>query len=194
MQGGEWMLEMELRFEAGNSPAVITKENFGPIGVRVAKSLSSYFGGGRLRNSEGAEGEPAIFRKPARWVDYSGQVANGIVEGLTLLDHPSNPMHPSPFHVREDGWMGAMIALTDPYVVEPGKPLQLRYGLYVHRGIPDRSAIDRVWSVFARDPIRPPYGPPGSAKECRHGDFRRFTVPRSFGSQQECLDFVKSGK
>jgi hypothetical protein len=83
LMDGQWLLTMELRLEAVQAPAVITKENFGPIGVRVAKSLSAYFGGGTLRSSEGGEGEPAIFRKPARWVDYSGQVANGILEGLT---------------------------------------------------------------------------------------------------------------
>jgi hypothetical protein len=28
-------------------------------------------------------GEPAVFGKPARWVDYNGPVAEGKIEGIT---------------------------------------------------------------------------------------------------------------
>ena len=37
------------------------------------------------------------------------------------MDHPGNPNHPSAFHVREDGWMGASLTFKAPITIEPGK-------------------------------------------------------------------------
>lgn len=190
----EWMLIIDLHLETAGEPAVIGKGSFGPIGVRMAKWIGVHHGGGRIRNSEGAEGEPAIFRKPARWVDYSGQVATGVVEGLTLMDHPSNPRHPSPFHVREDGWMGAMLTVHEPYTVAPGKPLNLRWAVYVHAGMPPPEEIEKVWKRFATEPLRPAASPPRSERDCLHGDHRRCCVPRTFASTKDCLDFVKASR
>jgi hypothetical protein len=90
--------------------------------------------------------------------------------------------------------MGAMFALAEPYTIAPGKPLELRYGLYVHRGMPAPDQIDRVWSRFAKEPLLPAAGPPKTERDCMHGDFRRFTVPRVFSSQKECTEFLKSEK
>ena len=92
------MLALELHLEPSGEAAVLDKANFGPIGVRMAKSIGVHHGGGKIRNSEGHEGEVAIFRKTTRWVDYSGQIAPGVVEGLTLFDQPATPRHPAPFH------------------------------------------------------------------------------------------------
>ncbi|MPY89036.1 MAG: hypothetical protein GEU99_14045 [Luteitalea sp.] len=190
----EWMLVIDIRLDAADEAAVIEPSSFGPIGVRLAKPISVHYGGGRIRNSEGFEGETAVFRKPARWVDYSGQSATGIIEGLTLMDHPSNPRHPAPFHVREDGWMGAMLALHDPYTIQPGKPLRMRYAVYVHAGMPPLAHIDKAWRRFATEPLRPPFGPPKTARDCLHGGYRRYNMPRSFSSQQDCANFVKGAQ
>lgn len=194
LDNGEWLLLLELELSPAGNGAVIGKGSFGPIGVRMAKWIGVHHGGGRLRNSEGLEGEQAIFRTPARWVDYSGQVATGVVEGLTLLDHPSNPRHPAKFHVREDGWMGAMFTVDEPYRIGAGETLRLRYGVFVHAGMPAANRIDEVWRRFASEPLRPAVGPPVSEKDCRHGDHLRYTVPRPFRSARECEAFVRAGK
>jgi hypothetical protein len=190
----EWLLVLELQLTPAGERVVIDAESFGPIGVRMAKWIGVHHGGGRIRNSEGAEGEPAIFRRTARWVDYSGQVAAGVVEGITLMDHPSNPRHPAPFHVREDGWMGAMLALEKPYILEAGQSLRLRYGLYVHAGMPPPERIDAVFRQYAAAPLVPSLGPPKTARDCLHGGHRRFNIPRTFKSQQDCEALLKSGR
>ncbi|MEP7367005.1 MAG: PmoA family protein [Acidobacteriota bacterium] len=151
---GEWLLLLDLLFTANNEAATFGQTPFGLIGVRMAKTIGVNDGGGQLRNSEGLADEPAIFRKPARWVDYSGPVANApggkiVQEGITLMDRPANAPYPSPFHVRRDGWMGVCLTLNAPLVVQPGKPLALRYGLYVHAGVPALNAINGVWKTFA---------------------------------------------
>jgi len=187
----EWMLVLDLLLEPDSEDVTFQRAGFGPIGVRLAKWLSVHFGDGRIRNSSGAEGEKAIFRKPARWVDYSGLIARGSIEGLTLFDHPGNPGHPSPFHVREDGWMGATLSEDRDTVVTRGKPLHLRYGVFVHAGMPDRTAIEKRWRQFAQLDLDPPYGPPKTERDCLHGGHRKINTPHRFVTAKQCLDFVE---
>lgn len=149
---GEWLLLLDLHLEAGKAPATLGKTPFGLVAVRMAKTLGVADGGGTIRNSEGnvdEQGPNGVFWKRARWVDYSGPIAPRVNEGITLLDHPRNPNHPSFFHVRVDGWMGSSFTFDAPRTIEPGQPLRLRYGLYVHRGVPPAPAIERQWEPFA---------------------------------------------
>jgi hypothetical protein len=120
--------------------------------VRVAKTISAQFGGGRLLNADGAEGEAAIFGKTSRWVDYSGLAAPGKVEGIAYFDHPDNPGHPTHWHVRRDGWFEAAFNLASTYLIAPDHPLDLRYRLLIHAGPADPAALNTAWTAFAREP------------------------------------------
>ena len=145
-----YILDFQMR--AVSQPVVLGQTPFGLIGVRMAKTIGIHDGGGTIRNSKGnvdEEGPNGCFRKPARWCDYSGPIAPGIVEGITLMDHPQNPNHPTHFHVRADGWMGACLTYEAPRTVMPGTVLRLRYGLYVHRGAPVAEYLGQVWAAFA---------------------------------------------
>lgn len=146
---GETFVELQATFRPAADSLEFGQTNFGFLAVRVAKSISRHFGGGEITSSEGAKGEPAIFGKPARWMDYSGAVTNAAIEGITYFDHPTNPGHPAHWHVREDGWMGAGACLTGPVTTTKSKPLVLRYLLHAHRGdvMPDRS--EQVFRDFA---------------------------------------------
>jgi hypothetical protein len=148
----EWLLVLDLHLEARASTVTLGKTPFGLTGVRVARSLGVNDGGGTIRNSEGGINEAGVFWKSARWVDYSGAIAPDKIEGLTLFDHPGNTNHPSVFHVRDDGWMGASLTFAGPIELKPGAPLRLRYGLYVHRGMPAPQVIDEAWRGFAALP------------------------------------------
>lgn len=146
---------MDVEFElasAGGNVVELGKSNFGLLGVRVAKTISEQFGGGRLLNSEGAVGEPDIFAKNARWVDYSGATAPGHIEGVCYMDHPSNPRHPTAWHVRRDGWMIASFTLGESFTIADGHPLKLRYRLLAHAGIADVPRLETSWRAFADSP------------------------------------------
>ena len=149
----EWLLEMDLRLDVGVSEVTFGKTPFGLVGVRMAKTIGVNDGGGTIRNSDGRMNEQEVFWKPARWVDYSGPIRLRTMAGIALMDHPANPNHPSVFHVRNDGWMGASLTFDAPRVLKPGAPLILRYGLYVHGGMPSTNAIQRQWLNFAARPI-----------------------------------------
>ena len=80
----------------------------------MAKTIGVTDGGGRILNSAGQRNEAEAFRKPARWVDYSGPITSEQTAGITLMDHPANLNHPSPFHVHNNGWMGISLTLERP--------------------------------------------------------------------------------
>jgi Family of unknown function (DUF6807) len=152
LEDKEWLLVIDLKLDAKDETVTLGKTPFGMIGVRMAKTLGVHDGGGRIRNSEGTINEKAVFWKRARWVDYSGAIADGVLEGVTLFDHPENPNHPSHFHVRNDGWMGASLTFDGPREIAPGNPLHLRYGLYVHSEMKPPAAIEAQWQRFAHSP------------------------------------------
>ncbi|GIW80894.1 MAG: hypothetical protein KatS3mg105_2701 [Gemmatales bacterium] len=152
-------IQITLKPVADNAKVELGKTNFGFLAVRVAKSLSVHFGGGRLTNSEGEKGEANIFGKKARWMDYSGTVAVGsgktrkaIVEGITYFDHPHNPRYPTRWHVREDGWMGASFCLDRGDTITAEKPLVLRYLLHAHSGAYDHAKAESIHKAFAARP------------------------------------------
>lgn len=154
LQDGDFLVYLDLQFEAPpQQPVTLGQTPFGPIGVRMAKTIGVHDGGGRILNSEGQVNEEAVFRKPARWVDYSGPVTDKLRGGITLMDHPQNPGHPVPFHVRNDGWMGASLTLNGPITIEPDKPLRLCYGLWMHAGVPNVEQADGQWKAFAQRPL-----------------------------------------
>jgi hypothetical protein len=155
LDNGEYALDLQSRFESPNgAPVELGRTNFGFLGVRLAKTISEQFGGGRLTNAEGKTGEDAIFEQQSRWVDYSGPIAPGKIEGIAYFDHPSNPRHPSRWHVRRDGWMSAAFSQAEPYGLAMDHPLDLRYRLLVHSGPADAQKLDRAWNAFAK---LPPY-------------------------------------
>lgn len=161
LDGGEQEIEMQSTFRppAGKAQVQLGKTNFGLLAVRVAKSLSEHFGGGRLTSSEGAVGEPAIFGQPARWMDYSGPVAVGtgesrktVMEGITFYDHATNPRHPTRWHVRADGWMGASFCLEDGWEIKAEQPLNLRYLLHAHAGGYEEAKARTRFAAFKSRP------------------------------------------
>lgn len=151
LENDEWLLLIDSQLEAPpGAPVTLGQTAFGMTAVRMAKTIGVHDGGGTIRNSDGGVDEAGCFRKPARWVDYSGPTTPAISEGITLFDHPQNPQHPPAFHVRDDGWMGAALTFAGEIVIPPGQPLRLRYALYVHAGIPPVEALQKRWEAFAK--------------------------------------------
>jgi hypothetical protein len=147
--GGETFVELQSTFRPTAESLEFGTSNFGFLAVRVAKSLSAYFGGGVITADGGATDEPAIFGKPAAWVDYSGPVPGGATEGVTLHDHPDNAGHPAKWHVREDGWMGPSATRDGPRTTTRKRPLVLRYLLHAHAGPADAARAAEVARAFA---------------------------------------------
>ncbi len=151
----ETFVEIQSSFSPTAQSLEFGKTNFGFLAVRVAKAISTAFGTGTLSNSEGSVGEPAIFGKPAKWMDYSGIQPDDHSEGVTFFDHPSNPGHPTAWHVREDGWMGASVCFQGPRTITKAEPLKLRYLLHAHRlgNDANRERHTTTFAEFAQRPL-----------------------------------------
>ncbi len=137
---------------AAKREVVLGVNNFGLFAVRVVKWLSVWYGDGRMTNSEGGINEPGCFGQHAAWLDYSGPVAEGLWNGIATLDHPENPGHPTAWHCRNDGWYGTSLTRTEPYVLNPGEVLRLRYRLILHHGSAEVAHLGRQWHYFAHPP------------------------------------------
>ena len=106
----------------------------GAFSVRVAESMSERKGG-LLTNSEGGRGMAQTWGKPARWVDYSGEV-EGEKVGIALFEHPSSFHHPSRWHVRDYGLLAVNPFGAQAFdkslpvqnsVLDAGRSLHLQY-------------------------------------------------------------------
>jgi hypothetical protein len=150
-----WRIDIESELSCAKGPIALGQTAFGFLGVRMAKTIGVIDGGGRILNSEGGLNEAGCFRKPARWMDYSGPVTATLDEGITLFDHPQNLNHPVEFHVRNDGWMGAATTFRNAYTIEPGTPLRLKHGLLVHSADATPATYQAEWERFAQTPFQP---------------------------------------
>lgn len=162
-----YVLETQSIFTPAAEQVELEQTSFGFFAVRVARNISAFFGDGQLTGSDGARGEPELFGKPNRWMDYSGTLAepasslsdpgdrpHGLftAAGITYFDHPDNVSYPSKWHVREDGWMGASVCRDRALTISRDEPLRLRYLLHVHNGELDRREADNIASAFASLP------------------------------------------
>ena len=151
-----WMMVIDSEFLAPKGKrATFNPSGFGWLSSRMAKTIGVIDSGGRILNSEGQVNEKEVFRKPAKWCDYSGRVTNeekGFA-GITLMNHPQNVVHPTAFHVRDDGWMCSCLSLEKPVEVDDATPLHLRGALWVHEGVPDAAQCEEMWRKFAGLPM-----------------------------------------
>ena len=132
----------------------LEQTNFGLLAVRVAKSISAVFGDGLLTGGDGVQTEKHLFGKSSPWMDYSGTVDTGTIEGVTYFDHQQNASYPSKWHVRDDGWMGASVCRDGPVMLYRDQPTTWRYLLHAHAGPVDVEASNRLAKEFAS---RPPF-------------------------------------
>ncbi|WP_050030656.1 PmoA family protein [Verrucomicrobium sp. BvORR034] len=149
-----WLLIVDSEFLAPKGQTTTLEgSGFGLMSARMAKSIGVHDGGGRILNSEGQVNEEQIFRKPARWCDYSGRLTADGFAGITLMNHPGNPNHPTAYHVRNDGWMCNALSLEKPVAVGDASPLHVRHGLWVHEGVPDQRRCESMWADFVKLPL-----------------------------------------
>lgn len=119
-----------------------------------------------------SEGDGAIWGKRARWVDYWGPVPHAgedHVLGVAILDHPENLRHPTWWHARDYGLVGAnpfgihdferKPKGTGDHALAKGETLRLRYRVLLHDGPGSASAIEGHWREWAG--VRPDAEPAG---------------------------------
>lgn len=144
IENGQYLIELGLNFKAV-SKLRLGKTPFGFLGVRVAKTMGVHDGGGRITNSEGQINEDEVFRKTARWCDYSGPASPEEWNGISVIDSPLNLNHPPKWHVRNDGWMCPSLFLDEGIDLTQDEELKLKYRLLIHKDEVDPSMIEEQY-------------------------------------------------
>lgn len=116
-----YQIDFNITLEA-LTDVTISRTNHSLFSIRVAPDLSVREGG-IMVNAEGAQGEKETFGKPSPWIDCHTKRKGGI-EGIALMQHPSNPGFPAPWFTRDYGF----ISPTPMYWPENGKYTQIKQG------------------------------------------------------------------
>jgi len=160
----ERLFDFEIKLVAPADGAVVlgdTKE--GSMGVRLNESMrltkpKKQKGEGRIVQSTGAR-DDKTWGKRAAWCDYYGPV-DGKVVGVAIFDHPSNPVHPTYWHVRDYGLFAAnpfgihdfekKPAGTGNLTIPAGQSITFKYRFYLHEGDEVQARVAERYQEYAR--------------------------------------------
>lgn len=153
----------DLTLTAGDEAVRFGDTKEGTFAVRLFDSMREQaLGGGPgpgvIVNAEGATGEKNVWGKPSSWVDYSGPIGDKTY-GIAIFDHPSNPKHPTYWHVRAYGLFAANIFgehdfFSDPsrdgsITLQPGEKLSFRYLVVLHPGNAEAAGVASRYAAWA---------------------------------------------
>lgn len=148
-----------------------TKEGF--FAIRVALGMALKDGKGHILNSEGIKDKDA-WGKPAKWVDYTGEVSGKPV-GITMFDSHYNFGYPTYWHARDYGLVAANPFGGKAFTGDASKesPLSITYTnsatfvyiTLIHDGKLDAKTLDRLADDVAGKPEPPvPSNEPAAQK------------------------------
>ncbi len=157
--------EVTLHASQGEVTLGDTKEG-GLLSVRVASSMDARDGaGGRIENGFGGIQEKETWGKRAPWCDYCGPIhtpTGTAWYGVTLMDHETNPRHPTYWHVRNYGLMTANCFGVHHFtgdadnrqdlVIPAGESRTWRYRVLVHHGDASQARVAAHYHSFAHPP------------------------------------------
>lgn len=142
---GERMFDFEITLTAANGPLTFGDTKEGTMAVRLAETmrLKGKVGHGHIVNSAGVR-DDKTWGQRADWCDYSGPV-DGKTVGIAIFDSPSNPRHPTWWHVRDYGLFAANPfgqhdfeslpnKASGNLVVPAGQSISFRYRFFLHEG------------------------------------------------------------
>jgi hypothetical protein len=123
------VLDLALSVEAvGESIAIqgTPDENkgYGGLCLRFAPRKATV-----IRTDKGEEPQDTNM-VPHPWAELEGAFAGGRA-GARIDDDPSNPGYPNGWCLRRYGFLGVNFPGLQPYTLEPGTPLRLRYRITV---------------------------------------------------------------
>ena len=144
----DFEVEMEMLIDVE-----ILKTNHSLFSARIDNDLSVKQGGVMI-NAEGKTGEKGTFGERSAWIDCSGKRAAG-VEGIAIMQHPTNKWYPSPWFTRDYGF----ISPTPMYWPEDdqstrlkkGETIKLRYRVVVHSGDNKEAKITELFKQYAAE-------------------------------------------
>ena len=128
----------------------INKTNHSLFSGRMDPDLA-VTNGGTMINAEGETSEKGTFGKPSSWIDFYGKRMGGI-EGMAILQHPSNEFYPSPWFTRDYGFFSPTPMYwpeNDKFIsLKKGEIIKLRYRVLVHSGDHEQAEIAKEFEKY----------------------------------------------
>jgi hypothetical protein len=110
--------------------------------------------GGTLVDAEGDKNEKETMGKKSAWMDYYGKRGK-FVEGLAILQHPSNPWYPATWFTRDYGHFAPAVMNWPEngkdIFVKMGDNLSFRYRVLIHGGDPAEAKIAEEFAKFVNE-------------------------------------------
>jgi len=159
----ERLFDFDITIKAADKDLVFGDTKEGSMAIRVAESMRLIHGknkpgDGHILLSTGVK-DGDTWGKHADWCDYYGPVGGKTV-GIAIFDHPSNPRHPTTWHVRDYGLFAANpFGLHDfekkekgagDLTVPAGKSITFRYRFYIHEGTTDEAKVAERYAEYAK--------------------------------------------
>ena len=144
-----WVIDTKIKLTA-NEDIEIEKAKHSFFAIRAASDISPAYGG-VLTNSEGGTGAEETLGREAKWCGYHGERDGrpDFVEGITVMTHPENPWK-STWLTRDYGHLSPspFYFLHEPWRLNKGNSIDLRYRVAMHVGTPKEADIDGIYEQW----------------------------------------------
>jgi len=159
--GPHRVFDFEITTTASEGDLVFGDTKEGTTALRVAETmrLKGKVGKGHIVNSDGVR-DGATWGKRAKWVDYHGPVKEQLV-GAAIFDHPSNPRHPTYWHVRDYGLFAAnAFGIHDfekkekgvgDLKLKNGEKVTFKYRFYLHEGDEKAGRVEEQYQAYVKE-------------------------------------------
>ena len=134
-------------------PSEVSWGGYAGLSLRLPRS----FYNARVRDAAGRESAERVHGQPGAWCDCTGK-ADGEPDGVcgaALIEHPSNPRHPSPSFALTAGtlqFIQRAFLWSGPLLLGAGDSFCLRYRVWLHDGEPDPAEVAAEAARFAAVP------------------------------------------
>ena len=146
-----WAIDAEIKITASEN-IEIKKAKHSFFAMRAASDISPAYGG-ILMNSNGEVGAEETLGKEADWCGYHGKRAARpeVVEGIVIMNHPDNPWK-STWLTRDYGHLSPspFYFLDEPWTLEKGKSIDLKYYVALHVGTPKEADISGIYKKWIK--------------------------------------------
>jgi hypothetical protein len=185
---GTILLDFEIKLIASHGDVTFGDSKEGTFAIRVADALRVVIPGARGQTNlpgtgtivlstgqrdtgasalaaRAARREAVTWGKRAAWCDYHATV-DGKTVGIAIMDHPTNPRHPTWWMVRDYGLFAANPfgqASFEPgadrragdFKIAAGQNVTFRYRIVLHEGDEKTARIAELYQDFAKIPSSP---------------------------------------
>jgi len=155
------ILDFQVTIKTASGDLVFGDTKEGSMGIRLAETmrLKGKVGKGHIENSAGVK-DNDTWGKRAEWCDYYGP-AEGKLVGVAIFDHPTNPRHPTWWHVRDYGLFAAnpfgkhdFEKLSDKTAgdlkVPAGQSITFKYRFVFHEGETSSAKLPEKYQDYVK--------------------------------------------